>query len=103
MLAFRDHPLMNRNGVPSWPPIWTQTKRDSIKSVLGEVGILIYVYSNPPLSRKCFWVIEHEKEPYVGTLIFDDHAFCKQLSDLLRLNLNRSIKDIGDLDLSYAL
>jgi hypothetical protein len=40
---------------------------------------------------------------FVGTLIFDDVAFCRQIADLLRDYIGHSIKEIGDLDLSHTL
>ena len=86
-----------------WPPTWVRTTKDGIKTITGEVGILIYVHSNPTLSDKCFVVMEHERESYVGTLTFENHAFTRQFCDLLGLNFKRSIKEIGDLDLSYIL
>jgi hypothetical protein len=48
-------------------------------------------------------VIDYEGETYVGALIFESHAFCQQVTDLLWSQMNRSIKEIGDLDLSYTL
>jgi hypothetical protein len=102
-MMLRDHPLMSYRGVKNWPPIWTRTRDENLKTVRGEVGVLTYVYSNPRMSSKCFLVIDHEGETYVGALIFDTHALCKQVTDLLWAHMNRPIKEIGDLDLSYLL
>ena len=70
---------------------------------MGEVGILKYVHSNSLMSNKCFLVIYFQEEAYIGSLIFKDHAFCGQISNLLRDHVGRSIKEIGDLDLSSTL
>ena len=90
--------------MPSWPPVWTkgstQTDRQTVR---GNVGILKYVHFFGPRSNKCFLVIEHEGVHFVGTLIFDDVAFCRQIADLLRDYIGHSIKEIGDLDLSHTL
>ena len=47
--------------------------------------------------------MDYEGETYVGTLFFEDHPFCAQISNLLRLHVSHAITDIGDLDLSHAL
>ncbi len=70
---------------------------------MGEVGILKYVHSNSLMSNKCFLVIDFQEEAYIGSLIFKDHAFCGQISNLLRDHVGWPIKDIGDLDMSYLL
>jgi len=98
-MKLRDHPLMNYQGVKNWPPIWTCARNGGIATVKGEVGVLTYVHANARLSSRLSLVMDYEAETYVGTLIFASQAFCKQVSDVLRLHLNRPIKDIGDLDL----
>jgi hypothetical protein len=70
---------------------------------MGEVGILKYVHSNSLMSNKCFLVIDFQEEAYIGSLIFKDHAFCGQISNLFRDHVGWPIKDIGDLDVSYLL
>jgi hypothetical protein len=60
------------------------------------MGWLIGRHVKDPISNKCFLVIEHDKEHYVGCLIFDDAAFCSQISNLLEDQIGRSVKEIGD-------
>jgi hypothetical protein len=99
-MQLRDHPLMTtRNGANIWPPTWSTTGQNDTPA-RGEVGILRYVKGSSE-SRKCFLVMEHENNHYVGTLWFRDLAFCSQICDILQQNIGRSIKEIGDLDLSY--
>jgi hypothetical protein len=100
-MQLRDHPLMSYHCSKNWPPVWTRARGNVVKTVAGEVGVLSYVHSNDGLASRCYLVMDHEGETYVGTLLFDDHAFCEQMINLLRLCVNRSIKDIGDLDLSH--
>jgi hypothetical protein len=102
-MQLRDHPLMSYRHSKNWPPVWTRARGDVVKTVAGEVGVLSFVHSNERLASRCYLVMDHEGETYVGTLLFDDHAFCEQVTNLLRLYVNRSIKDIGDLDLSHTL
>jgi hypothetical protein len=97
-VTLRDHPMMSHNGVKIWPPVWRQPKSDG-KTVTGEVGVLFYVHYNPPTSGTCYLVIDHEGETYVGTLTIENQAFCMELTTLLRSNLRRPIRYIGDLSL----
>lgn len=55
------------------------------------------------MSGRCFLVIDYEGEAYVGALIFESHAFCDEITHLLWAQLNRSIIEIGNLNLSYTL
>jgi hypothetical protein len=100
-MKLRDHPAMNHRTVPNWPPVWTRSRKEGVKTVQGEVGTLIYVYANELVSEKCYLVIDYEQESYVGCLIFDSRAFCAQIVQLLRKHLGRQISEIGDLDLSH--
>ena len=94
---------MSYRGIPNWPPVWTRTKDENKKIIRGEVGVFTYIYSNPRMSSRCFLIVDHEDETYVGALIFDTHAFCKQVTDLLWCHINQPIKTIGDLELSHTL
>ena len=94
---------MSYQGVCNWPPVWTRTKEDGVIQVTGEVGVLIFVHTNPLMPSKCFLVIDHGTETYVGTLIFENHSFAKKFCKLLNKHLKMPIKDIGDLDLSHTL
>jgi hypothetical protein len=94
---------MSHRGTRSWPPVWTQVTENGNKTVRGEVGVLRYVHANPAISNKCFLVIEHQDERYVGCMIIDDQPFCLQITVLLRTSTGRTIREIGDLDLSQTL
>ena len=94
---------MSYRGQSNWPPSWTRTRKNVVKTVRGEIGVLSYVHSIPDSSNRCYVVMEYEGESYVGTLIFNDIAFCKQVYRTLSLHLKKPIKDIGDLDLSHTL
>jgi hypothetical protein len=102
-MKLRDHPGMNYRGISNWPPVWTQARKQSIKTLKGEIGILRYLYANNALSGKCYLVIDYEQEQYVGCLIFNDRSFSSQICDILRNHIGRSIQEIGDLDISQTL
>jgi hypothetical protein len=101
-MKLRNHPGMNYRGVHNWPPVWTQARNQTVKTLKGEVGVLRYLYANNVLSDKCYLVIDHEHEQYVGCLIFSDRSFCSQICNILRNQIGRSIQDIGDLDISQT-
>jgi hypothetical protein len=54
-------------------------------------------------NHRCQLAIEHESDVFVGVLLFDDISFCWLITNLLKKNIHRFIKDIGGLDLSYTL
>lgn len=85
--------------IPTWPPLWTQSTRPNLKTVKGEVGFLKYVHSGGDRSTKCYLVIEHEKQSFVGVLSLGNLRFCAQITGLLQGNIGRSIKEIGDLEI----
>jgi hypothetical protein len=94
---------MKYRGIPNWPPIWTQAGTERNKVASGEVGILKQANGDSRSSTRCFLVIEHEGERYIGALLFDDHIFCWLVLQVLKSHIGRSIKDLGDLDLSFTL
>jgi hypothetical protein len=83
-VQLRDHPQMNFAGYANWPPIWVSgAGSKTFKKQLGEVGTLIGVILN-------------EAAP-------DKLLFCRQLYIFLQGHIGKSIKEIGDLDLSHTL
>jgi hypothetical protein len=102
-MKLRDHPLMMRkSGMASWPPYWKCAARNG-DGVQGELGTLEDVSMNDLIANKIFLAMEHVSERYIAILAFDDAMFAKQLYPLLLENIGRSIKEIGDLDLSHLL
>ena len=102
-VKLRDHPLMSYRGVPNWPPLWTLAKEISVGNLRGALGVLRYVHSSGEVSKKCYLVIEHERDIYVGYLLCQDHASSTKIAHILRDHIGRSIQEIGDLDLSYIM
>src|SRR5262247_500011 len=106
-MQLRDHPLMSYRGICNWPPTWALTGggTDRAKDTLrGEIGILNQVLLSriEPYTR-CYLLMEFQGNAYMGTLLFDNAAFCRQIYDLLKNHCSESIKQIGDLDLSQTL
>jgi hypothetical protein len=102
-MELRHHPLLSYRGLASWPPVWVPAKPDDGKSTLrGEIGVLKHTISNA-LSGKCYLLIDHQNSSYIGSLFCADAAFCSQIAAALEDNRGRTIKEIGDLDLSFTL
>lgn len=103
VVPLRDHPLMRRADISNWPRVWTQgTKARGTTILKGEVGVLRYIHLTAQQSQKCYLVIEHNGQHYVGGLLLDDSAFCSQICALLQQNIGRSIKEIGELEVSFT-
>jgi hypothetical protein len=102
-LALRDHPRMQYRGLRNWPPRWTQAGTEGNKVLSGEVGTLKQVNRDSRSARRCFLVIESDGERYVGALLFDDEIVCWLVSHVLRSHIGWSIRDLGDLDLSFTV
>jgi hypothetical protein len=103
-MLLREHPLMSRRGVRNWPPAWTWIDGREDKRPRGEIGTLNTVSLtklNP--ANCCYMYIDHEGSSYMGCLLFDDPAFCGQITKLLEGRCNRPIGEIGSLDLSHTL
>lgn len=99
----RDHPLIIRkSGIPSWPPQWRPVGRDN-GIIQGEVGILEDVSMSDLIENKIFLAMGHLGERYTSIIAFDDSTFARHLYPSLLKNIGRTIKDIGDLDLSHTL
>ena len=102
MVPLREHPQMRRGIISNWPPVWTHPTKEGTKRINGEVGVLRYVHSSDQASKKCYLVTEYDRDHYVGALLFDDSIFCSQVCALLQQHLGRSIKEIGDLEVSFT-
>ena len=103
-VQLRDHPQMNFAGYANWPPIWVSgAGSKTYKKHLGEVGTLIGVILNEAAPDKLFLRMEIKTERYMGCLAFNDPVFCRQLYIFLQGHIGKSIKEIGDLDLSHTL
>jgi hypothetical protein len=68
----------------------------------GEVGVLKdAMLSSIEPYEKCFLIMEHEGRQYIGTLMFGDSSFCRAIHTLLIEHRGKTIREIGEIDLSY--
>ena len=103
-MLLRDHPLLNYRGSSSWPPVWTWIAGSDNQRPRGEIGILKSVTeSDIEPADRCFLYIDHEGSSYLGCLLCSDHVFGTQLVKVLKANCNKTLADIGGLDLTHTL
>ena len=102
-LHLRDHPLMRDGGVRNWPPLWMLVTEVSVNSLKQQLGVLKYVYSDGEWSNRCYLISEHEGNVYAGYLLCQDRPTCIRIMRILCDHVGLSLKEIGDLDLSYTL
>ena len=55
------------------------------------------------IDNKVFMFMQFQGFRYIGFIGFDDLMFCRDMYTLLKSKMGLSIKEIGDLDMSYAL
>jgi len=94
---------MTRFGLTNWPPVWAPADpRDGKSSLRGEIGRLKYVLCGAS-ENTCFLITMYNGGAYIGSLLFDDRAFCEQIGRILETFTGRTLKEIGDQDLSHLL
>ena len=104
-MQLRDHHLICCRGIRTWPPIWSNLTRGGgdMLTLNGEVGILAKVRRNEVAPNVCFLHTEYDGESYCGALLVDNPEFAEYLVAFLEQHVGKSIKEIGDLDLSHTL
>ena len=103
-MLLREHPLFSYHGMHSWPPVWTWMGGGDNRRPRGEVGILKRVEKSHVLpANRCFLHIDYEDSSYIGCLLCCDEGFCKSIVRVFEVNLNKTIADIGSLDISRLL
>ena len=99
-MQLRNHPSMTRkSGLVNWPPQWRAVGLD--RGVLGELGTLEHVSMDDLVDNKIFLSMEHKSERFFAVLAFDDEKFTKQLYHILLQHTGRSVREIGDMDVSH--
>jgi hypothetical protein len=103
-MELRSHPLMSYQSIRNWPPLWIWTGGTQNKQAEGEVGILksVVLVGTEPFN-KCYLIIEHDGEQYVGCLLFGNSSFCRQVYRVLDDNCGVSLQRIGGIDVNYSV
>lgn len=94
--------MTRKSGLQSWPPVWTTTRLDPTDKPSGEIGILEEALMNQLFDNKLFLLINYQGIRYMGAIHLDDASFCSKLLTILKSKVGRSIKEIGDLNLSFT-
>ncbi|HKA34635.1 MAG TPA: hypothetical protein VKH64_15570 [Candidatus Binatia bacterium] len=112
-MQLRDHPLMTYHGIRTWPPVWTLIRGTEKEPPKGEVGVLkeINVSAIPPPAdadaprsyNRIFMFIDHGGQRYLGCLMLEDYAFCQEVAKVLRHHFNRTIQEIGSIELEHTM
>src|SRR5262249_15699649 len=103
-MLFRGHPLFRYHGMQSWPPTWTWKAELKKKHQKDKTGIhKRSKKTKAPPADRCFLYIDFDDSSYIGCLLCADHAFCTQIVRILEANLNKTIREIGSLDISRML
>lgn len=81
--------------VPVWPPQWTTFSKPGDKLAVGDAGFLQSVerYGN-----RLTLTMRHDGRAHVGGLQWDQPPTVDAVETVLRANLGRPIKAVGDLD-----
>jgi hypothetical protein len=103
-MELRSHPLMSYQSNRNWPPLWVWTGGTQNKQAEGEVGTLksVMLVGTEPIN-KCYLIIEHDGEQYVGCLLFGDSSFCRQVYRMLDDHCGASLQHIGGIDVNYSV
>jgi hypothetical protein len=107
----RDMPLFSYPGMHTWPPKWSWTGKGARKAARGEVGVLkkVRVSAADPFQagvkpdNRIYLFMDYRDSGYVGCLVLDDAAACRQIGRVLAEMRGWSIKQIGDTDLEHLL
>ena len=74
------------------------------KGLGGEIGRVAGVnISRIEPATRIYLIVEEAGETYMGTLLIDDSAFCRQLYAILQDCLGKPTTEVGDIDLSHLL
>jgi hypothetical protein len=110
--VLRDMPVISHRGIHTWPPTWTWTGKGQDKPPLGEAGVLKKVRTSVvgpkepgavTPDNRIYLFMDYRDSGYVGCLILDDPAACRQIGTVLSALCGMTIKQIGDIDLEHLL
>lgn len=98
-MRLRNHPLMFYKDRRNWPPVWIWSGTVSDEQPRGEVGSL-HDIQILRVDHRIVLLMAYRGDHYIGCLRFDDAEAYQRIGAILKRQIGRSIKQIGDLDLS---
>ncbi len=105
-------PVISHRGIRTWPPTWTWTGKGEDKQPHGEAGVLRKVRTSVvgpkepgamTHDNRIYLFMDYRDSEFVGCLILDDAAACRQIGTVLSALRGMTIKQIGDIDLEHLL
>ena len=100
-MKLRDYPLLSYRGVSSWPPIWVGRNSNHLDQSKTETAVLKDVTLSTTAPR-CYLMIEHEGEEYLGALLFEDHNSCLRIYRLLLSHRGEVIRKVSEIDVPHS-
>src|SRR5262249_10202949 len=98
VLLLREHPLLRY-----WPPVWAWIGGGSGNRPRGGICILRRGVTSNLFPDKCYLYIEYQESSYFGCLLFTDLALAPHIFTPLLCYCNRTIVEIGSLDITHLL
>ena len=95
-MKLRDHPKMMHMGSSLWPPEWGGTHG---RRPPPEEGILRSVKNIGAPRGNLSVAMEFNGELFRGSLLLDDAAFREHVYELLKRNIGKTTREVGDLDI----
>src|SRR5215831_3698744 len=100
-MKLRDCTLLSYRGVSSWPPIWVGWNSKQLDQSKTETAVLKDVTLSTAAPR-CYVMIEHEGEEYLGSLLFEDHNACLRVYQLLLSHRGERIRQVSEIDIPHS-
>src|SRR5215475_1974202 len=101
-MKLRDYPLLSCRGVSSWPPTWVGWNSKQLDQSKAETAILKDVTLSTTALR-CYLMIEHEGDEYLGALLFEDHNSCLRIYRLLLSHRGEVIRKVSEIDVPHSI
>jgi hypothetical protein len=99
-MKLRDQLHTEKDNFHNWPPIWTNTREDPTDKPRGEIGNLQEVMMTPEAADDILFIaIDYQGRRYMGAMLLDSPALCRQIYLFLQSRIGLSIEEIGALDL----
>lgn len=105
-MELRTHPLMVYKRASNWPPVWTKVggRKETADRFQAEAGVLLDVmWPHIEPHNRFHLIMEYGKAQYIGTLLFNDPSFCREIFKLFQGYCRQPIERLGSLDLSSLL
>src|SRR5215467_903953 len=100
-MKLRDYPLLSYRGVSSWPPTWVGWNSKQLDQSKAETAVLKDVTLSTTALR-CYVMIEHEGDEYLGALLFEDHNSCLRIYHLLLSHRGEVIRKVSEIDVPHS-